>query len=307
MIFTPLRIVLTELITPLRPPPSHPNPARASQSASAEAPTTSSSSSASRKRPHPSLSSFSRQDKLRRMEEDRERHKRLRERMWVLPMRIPGGLGSMGMAVGPGGGSNGRKEKERETVGSGQGQTAIPSPGDSASPAQSPFTPASPSSRQTHLTKTSGDVPPQSTKASESAVSSKMKVKATASISTSDSLQQLDPIEVEFDMVWNDGSELDEEDLLAMRIAGRKKRGLVLGKEGSEQLGKAELMDMLAKLRIPGGGQPSGDSSQKDQVAGTDQSEAVKAEKMDILSEEANNRPFPMAPRMDGLETFHSR
>jgi CTD kinase subunit gamma len=43
----------------------------------------------SKKRPHPSsLTNFSRNDTIRRMEEDRERHKRLREGMWVLP--IPG-------------------------------------------------------------------------------------------------------------------------------------------------------------------------------------------------------------------------
>jgi CTD kinase subunit gamma len=40
----------------------------------------------SRKRAAPVSTEFSRSDTLKRMEEDRERHKRLREKMWVIPL-----------------------------------------------------------------------------------------------------------------------------------------------------------------------------------------------------------------------------
>ncbi|KAJ9107324.1 hypothetical protein QFC21_000774 [Naganishia friedmannii] len=48
-----------------------------------------------RKRPAPVSTEFSRSDTLKRMEEDRERHKRLREKMWVIPLPLGAVRGSI--------------------------------------------------------------------------------------------------------------------------------------------------------------------------------------------------------------------
>lgn len=57
-------------------------------SPSATSALSSTGTTSSRKRTAPVSAEFSRGDTLKRMEEDRERHKRLREKMWVIPLPL---------------------------------------------------------------------------------------------------------------------------------------------------------------------------------------------------------------------------
>ncbi len=143
----------------------------------------------SRKRPRHSLANFSRSDTLRRMDEDRERHKRLRERIWVVPMPRSAFAQGLGPAVAA-----------RHAVAK-TGMTFSPgSPTTSSGP--SPFTPASPSIHQVIQSNAVGD----------GDVST-----GEGSAGGPDGAQNGQPQgiapDVEFEQAWEDGSELGEDDL----------------------------------------------------------------------------------------------
>ena len=144
-----------------------------------------------KKRPHPSsLTNFSRNDTLRRMEEDRERHKRLREGMWVLP--IPGvgsvvPLNSNGHDRPAAGGVS----KLRAGAGLAPGSTTGAASAPSNSVASSTVTsPASPS--ETGRTRSSEE------KRTEGPILAEHIV--------------VDPIDVEFEQIWESLSDFGDED-----------------------------------------------------------------------------------------------
>ncbi|KAM0793474.1 hypothetical protein ACM66B_000916 [Microbotryomycetes sp. NB124-2] len=128
---------------------------------------------------------FSRNDILRRIEDDRERHKRLRERIWVLPVptsiftisAIPSSLSSTQPLSQPG-----------------TATSAKPSPASPASPSEQPQTPGPSKSSTARTTRA------KQLAASES--TSTPNVSSTLSTSTSARGPHV-PIEIEFDQLWD--------------------------------------------------------------------------------------------------------
>lgn len=111
------------------------------------------------------------------MEEDRERHKRLRENMWVLPISGPRGMVTNGVERPAAAGV-------RKLKAGGAATLATPIQGSSAT------SPASPS-----------DAPAKEQTSDE---------KQEAAVS--EVLVELDPVEVEFDQIWEVTSDFDEDD-----------------------------------------------------------------------------------------------
>lgn len=128
-----------------------------------------------RKREHDEV--FSRGDILRRMEEDRERHKRLRERIWILP--IP--------SLHP------------PAPGSGSGSTKHPGPSPSSG---SPFTPASPATTGAGTGRMMPPPPP---------------VLLPALAEVREREKQASALELEFEQLWETTSDLGEDDLERMK------------------------------------------------------------------------------------------
>jgi CTD kinase subunit gamma len=123
------------------------------------------------------------------MDEDRERHKRLRERMWVIPLPRSAFSQGLGPAVAA-------KHAVAKT-----GMAFSPgSPTASAGP--SPFTPASPSINQVIQSSAGGDGEGSQGEGS---------VGGTDGPQSGHSLGVA--LDVEFEQVWEDGSELGEDDL----------------------------------------------------------------------------------------------
>ncbi|RSH89043.1 hypothetical protein EHS25_002705 [Saitozyma podzolica] len=142
---------------------------------------------------------FSRNDILRRMEEDRERHKRLRERIWILP--IPSLPGQSRPPLLSHTSQPAQLSQHSQPSQSAQSaQSAQASPSSSASP----FNPASPSSRKPG--------PP-----------------APGASGGGGGETGMSALDVEFEQMWENTSELDEEDLDKMRedthIAGLEAAG----------------------------------------------------------------------------------
>ncbi|KDN53588.1 hypothetical protein K437DRAFT_230422 [Tilletiaria anomala UBC 951] len=121
---------------------------------------------------------FSRNDVLRRIEEDRERHKRLRERGWILPPKVFSVPNAQSLHA-----SRARAAKGADDA-----------------PVSASWTPASP--RDSSIAST-----PRTPCA---AVSTSI---ATTTTSVVGPVQQLDPISIEFDQVWETASDLNADDL----------------------------------------------------------------------------------------------
>lgn len=183
----------------------------------------SNNATSSRKRTRSSLANFTRADTLRRMEEDRERHKRLREKMWVLPIPVAGrmasseiGYGQMpngvaGSVVGGGAevGTAGGVVKLLAAEGTtGAAGMSMPSPvGSMLSPASSSVqpSPASPSDRY-----------PAPMASSSSSVTAEQGEGKTG-VEDGVEIEYEHPLDVEWEQIWENTSELDEDDLQRMK------------------------------------------------------------------------------------------
>ncbi|KAL7413482.1 CTD kinase subunit gamma CTK3-domain-containing protein [Mrakia frigida] len=146
-------------------------------------------SSNSRKRAH--YENFSHADTLRRMEEDRERQKRLRERIWILP--IPHLLPS----------SSNPSSSRRQSAS--YSSSRFPStPSTDPSP-ESPFTPASPFTPKTPRELALGSSGSGKDKGERERAREREKVGVMESA-----------LDIEFEQVWETTSELNEDDLREM-------------------------------------------------------------------------------------------
>ncbi|WWC88998.1 uncharacterized protein L201_003915 [Kwoniella dendrophila CBS 6074] len=127
---------------------------------------------------------FSKSEILRRMEEDRERHKRLRERIWILP--IP---------------SLHSTSNQTQIT-----QTSTSSKAKSSPSTISPFTPASPSSNPNSRTPGKMAPPP---------IPTLIEKDDDPALTTSTTIESA--LEVEFEQAWETVSDLDEEESKKMR------------------------------------------------------------------------------------------
>ncbi|WVR06743.1 hypothetical protein IAU60_003778 [Kwoniella sp. DSM 27419] len=150
----------------------------------------SATSAALEKRSHDQA--FSKTEILRRMEEDRERHKRLRERIWILP--IP--------PLAP----------PRSSL-----PGATPGVSKSSPSTTSPFTPASPSGRPKPSASASASAgAPTPSKSGAGKMPPPPPPSAATPASGGLGLPP-SPLEVEFEQAWEGTSDLDDEELDKMR------------------------------------------------------------------------------------------
>ncbi|WWC62220.1 uncharacterized protein I303_104815 [Kwoniella dejecticola CBS 10117] len=142
---------------------------------------------------------FSRTEILRRMEEDRERHKRLRERIWILP--IP--------PLHP-------PNTSAQTQAQAQGKIK------SSPSTTSPFTPASPSSNPWPSTSTAHSTPgkmapPPPPLPSSAQDKADVEMDSARTAHSGDVVGIESALDMEFEQAWEGISEIDEEELTKMR------------------------------------------------------------------------------------------